>query len=118
MQDQATFDDIVAFDVPCILVMCPQGTGEIFYGTDHGTIGLFGPAPDGSQHLRKIWQLPGGSNQQVGGHTATRGVTALKLFDLTGDGVAELFAGREDGTVTVSSLGALSQERLLYCITT
>lgn len=98
MLGQATFDDdIVAFDVRCIF-MCPQGTGDIFYGTDHGTIGLFSLSPDGTQHLRKLWQLPGGGNQ-VGG------VTALKLFDLTSDGVAELFAGREDGTVTVSSLG-------------
>lgn len=107
MQGQATFHDTVAFDVPCILIMYQQGTGDIFYGTDHGTVGLFGPAPGGSQYLRKIWQLPCGGNQ-VGGHAVTRGVTALKLFDLTGDGVAELFAGREDGTVTVSSLGALS----------
>lgn len=36
-------------------------------------------------------------------------MTALKRFDLTQDGVAELIAGREDGTVSVrcrtSSMG-------------
>ena len=83
--------------------MSSQATGGIVCGTDQGTLSHFSPTPSGAQHLRKLWQLPPGGNLSGGG-IAGRGITAIKHFDLTNDGVAELVAGREDGTITVSSL--------------
>lgn len=62
------------------------------YGTDNGTIGHV--SATGPSTLRKTWAIPGGGG--VG-----RGVTTLRRYDLTQDGVGELIAGREDGTVTV-----------------
>lgn len=62
------------------------------YGTENGTIGHV--SASGSSQLRKTWELPGRGG--VG-----RGVTALRRYDLTQDGVVELIAGRDDGTVTV-----------------
>ncbi|CAN0393384.1 unnamed protein product, partial [Scytosiphon promiscuus] len=64
----------------------------IVYGTDNGTLGH--TSPNGTFLLRKTWELPG-----VGG--VGNGVTALKRYDLTQDGVAELIVGREDGTIAV-----------------
>lgn len=63
------------------------------YGTDNGTLGHL--SVSGPSLLRTNWELldDGG----VG-----RGVTALARYDLTQDGVSELIAGREDGTVTAS----------------
>lgn len=72
------------------------------YGTDHGTLGHLGPAPIGATSLRKTWELPNGGTGSKGRGGVGRGVTALKRCDLTQDGVAEIVAGREDGTVTVS----------------
>lgn len=64
------------------------------YGTDNGTLGhVYASSPT---QLRKTWEL-----RDRGG--VGRGVTALKRYDLTQDGFAELIAGREDGTVTVSA---------------
>lgn len=42
-------------------------------------------------------------------------MTALKRCDLTQDGVAEVVAGREDGTVTVSVTAVLARFRLGFC---
>ncbi|CAM9337349.1 unnamed protein product, partial [Hapterophycus canaliculatus] len=70
-----------------------QDCGGIVYGTDSGTLGHI--SPDGPSLLRKTWELPGGG-------VVGNGVTALKRYDLTQDGVAELIVGREDGTVSAS----------------
>lgn len=67
------------------------------YGTGQGTIGHFSPNPSRSSFLRKTWELPGSGIGSGGGS-----VTAISRCDLTQDGVAELVAGREDGTVKVS----------------
>ncbi|CAM9764264.1 unnamed protein product [Scytosiphon promiscuus] len=69
-----------------------QDCGGIVYGTDNGTLGH--ASPNGTFLLRKTWELPG-----VGG--VGKGVTALKRYDLTQDGVAELIVGREDGSIAV-----------------
>lgn len=69
-----------------------QDTGGVVYGTDNGTIGHV--SPSGPSQLRKTWELPGGGDMG-------KGVTTLRRYDLTQDGVAELIAGRDDGTVTV-----------------
>lgn len=80
-----------------------QDTGGVIYGTDNGTIGHLGTSEPGAKCLRKTWEIPGsGFGLQGGG--AGRGVTALKRFDLTQDGVDEIIAGRDDGTVTVRML--------------
>ncbi|CAM9658675.1 unnamed protein product, partial [Pylaiella littoralis] len=84
-----------------------QDTGGVVYGTENGTIGHV--SASGSSQLRKTWELPGRGG--VG-----RGVTALRRYDLTQDGVVELIAGRDDGTVTVyrfaggSTVGVCPQE--------
>ena len=85
-----------------------QDTDGVVYGTDHGTLGHLGPTPSGATSLRKTWELPSGGTALKasgggGGGGVGRGVTALKRCDLTQDGVAEIVAGREDGTVTVST---------------
>lgn len=89
--------------------MSEQGRGGIVYGTDKGTIGhLCNPGTDGGDILRKTWELSaGGATMSVEG-SGRRGVTALKSFDLTQDGVEELIAGREDGSVTVRLASAAS----------
>lgn len=71
------------------------------YGTDNGTLGHVAASGTAPSLLHKTWELPGGGG--VG-----RGVTALKRYDLTQDGIAELIVGREDGTVTASSRFCLS----------
>lgn len=68
-----------------------QDTEGVVYGTDNGTLGHL--SVSGLSLLRKTWELP--DDGGVG-----RGVTALTRYDLTQDGVSELIAGREDGTVT------------------
>ena len=86
-----------------------QDADGVVYGTDHGTLGHLGPAPSGATSLRKTWELPsGGTGLKGRGGGVGHGVTALKRCDLTQDGVAEIVAGREDGTVTVSmSMGVV-----------
>ncbi len=71
-----------------------QDTGGIVYGTGNGTLGHVNASSP--MQLRKTWEL-----RDRGG--VGRGITTLKRYDLTQDGVAELIAGREDGTVTVSA---------------
>lgn len=78
-----------------------QDTGDVVYGTDRGSLGHLAPAPRGAEFLCKTWEIPAGGGLGGGGGVG-RGVTALKRCDLTEDGVAEIVAGREDGTVSVS----------------
>lgn len=84
-----------------------QDNRGVVYGTNRGTIGHLGVAPDGANFLKKTWELPAarGTGSSFGGASGGsdggRGVTALKACDLTHDGVQELIAGREDGTITV-----------------
>lgn len=82
------------------------------YGTDRGSLGHLAPAPGGAEFLRKTWEIPaGGGSGGGGGGGVGRGVTALKRCDLTEDGVAEIVAGREDGTVSVSIQGMEALEK-------
>lgn len=82
------------------------------YGTDRGSLGHLAPAPGGAEFLRKTWEIPaGGGSGGGGGGGVGRGVTALKRCDLTEDGVAEIVAGREDGTVSVSIQGMRALEK-------
>lgn len=84
-----------------------QDNRGVVYGTDRGTLGHLALAPDRANFLKKTWELPAGGGSDAarggggGGGGRGRGVTSLKACDLTQDGVQELVAGREDGTITV-----------------
>eukprot|EP00903_Cladosiphon_okamuranus_P008387 g8063.t1 len=97
-ESEVAFQATTDAPVGALCAFSKSGTGidqdieGVVYGTNNGTLGHL--AASGPSLLRKTWEL-----LDDGG--AGRGVTALARCDLTQDGVSELIAGREDGTVTV-----------------
>eukprot|EP00756_Hemistasia_phaeocysticola_P040760 Hpha_TRINITY_DN16881_c2_g18::TRINITY_DN16881_c2_g18_i1::g.149502::m.149502/K16749/BBS7; Bardet-Biedl syndrome 7 protein len=92
----------IALREPCeggVLTVKPyQHTGgkegqphrEVHYGTDNGMVGA---CRWGTGGLQKRWVVP--NTDKVGG------ITALHSKDLTGDGMFDILAGRDDGTLEV-----------------
>ncbi|CBN79191.1 Bardet-Biedl syndrome protein 7 [Ectocarpus siliculosus] len=102
-------DAVLGCQDQCIRVVKASQPEVVLQASTDAPVGALCTFSKSGMGMDQTWELPGGGD--VG-----RGVTALKRYDLTQDGIAELIVGREDGTVTVyrfpesSSVGSCPQE--------
>ncbi|XP_075544098.1 BBSome complex member BBS7-like isoform X4 [Dermacentor variabilis] len=90
-----------------------QGDGgptgkDVVYGTSDGKIGLL--SIDKPSQV-PVWEI---ENTNGGGSSVCVGVTCLGSYDMTGDGVLDLLAGRNDGQVEIYSFNDLGEPVLRF----